>query len=102
MKREAEVVSEVDLRVFKALMGVRDCRVYMGTRASRVVLGSMEGLGLLDFLATEVNRAREASLEQLEPTATLELLEPLAARVSKVCKGRLGDMEILASLACLD
>ena len=101
MKKEAEVVSEVDLRVFKVLMAVRDCRVYMETRGSRVVLGSMEGLGSLDFLVTEVNQAREASLEQLDPTATLALLEPLAARVSKVCRGRLGDTEILASLAYL-
>ena len=101
MKKEAEEVSEADLQVFKDHMAVRDCRVYMETRASRDVLGSMEGLGSLDFLVTEVNRAREASLEQSEPTATLELLEPLAARVSKVCKGRLGGMEILASLAYL-
>ena len=91
----------MDLQVFKALTAVRDCRVYMETRGSRVVLGSMEGLGSLDFPVTEVNQAREASLEQLEPTATLELLEPLEARVSKACKGRLGGMEILASLVYL-
>ena len=88
MKKEAEEVSEADLQVFKDHMAVRDCRVYMETRGSRVVLGSMEGLGSLDSLVTEVNQASEASLEQLDPTATLELLEPLAARVSKVCKAR--------------
>ena len=91
----------MDLQVFKDLMAVPDCQEYMETRASRVGLGSMEGLGSQDSLVTEVNQAREASLEQLDPTATLELLEPLAARVSKVCRGRLGDTEILASLACL-
>jgi len=45
VRREAGVVSEVDLQVFKDLMVVRDCQEYMETRASRVALGYMEGQG---------------------------------------------------------
>ena len=51
---------------------------------------------------TEVNQDREANSEQLASMVILELLEPLAARASKECKGRWGDTEILASLACLE
>ena len=45
MRREAGVVSEVDLQVFKDLMAVRVCQEYMETRVSRVALEYMEGQG---------------------------------------------------------
>ena len=37
--REAGVVSEVELQVFKGLMAAQDCQEYMETKASRVGLG---------------------------------------------------------------
>ena len=63
MKREAGVVSEVGLQVFKDLMAVQACQASMETRASRVVLGSTEGQGSQDLPVTEVNQDKEDSLE---------------------------------------
>ena len=61
----------------------------------------MGGQDSPDLLVIVVSLVREASLETLESTEILGLSECLAARASRVCKAKWGDMEILEFLAYL-